>query len=109
MQPQLAERGLPHHNTSRQPSVDLRNRVEDRNRSAQQTKGNNSDTRPVNTDGLAGSTNDTQMIGLGGGAPGPSFGLNAPLHQGRLNQSGDINFDNSLSTSTWGYSLPMGF
>ena len=51
----------------------------------------------------------TQMVGLGGGAPGPSFGLNAPLQQGRFNQYGDINFDNSLSTSTEGYSLPMGF
>jgi hypothetical protein len=109
MQPYLAEGGLPHHNIVRQPSVDLPNRVEDRNRSAQQTEGNNSDTSPVNTDGPARSTNDTQMIGLGGGTPGPSFGLNAPLHQGRLNQSGDINFDNSLSTSTGGYSLPMVF
>ena len=51
----------------------------------------------------------TQMVGLGGGAPGPSFGLNAPLQQGRFNQSGDIDFDNSLSTSTGCYSLPMGF
>ena len=49
------------------------------------------------------------MVGLGGGAPGPSIGLNASLQQGRFNQSGDINFDNSLSTSTGGYSLPMGF
>ena len=86
------------------------NRVEDRNRSAQLTEGNNSDTRPVNPDGPAGSANDTQMVGLGGaGAHNPSFGLNAPLQQGRLNQSGEINFDNSLSTSTGGYSLPMGF
>ena len=64
---------------------------------------------PVNSEGPAGSTNDTQMVGLGGGAPGLSFGLNASLQQGRFNQSGDINFDNSLSTSTGGYSLPMGF
>jgi hypothetical protein len=77
MQPQLAEGGLPHHNTVGQPSVDLPNRVEERNRSAQLTEGNNSDTRPVNPDGPAGSTNDTQMVGLGGEAPGPSFGLNA--------------------------------
>jgi hypothetical protein len=81
MQPQLAEGGPPHHNTVRQPSVDLPNWVEDQNRSAQLTEGNNSDTRPVNPDGPAGSTNDTQMVGLGRGAPGPSFGLNAPLQQ----------------------------
>jgi hypothetical protein len=49
------------------------------------------------------------MVGLGGGAPGPSFGLNAPLQQGRFNQSEDINFDNSVSTFTGGYSLPMRF
>ena len=52
VQPQLAEGGPPHHNSVRQPSVDLPNRVEDRNRSAQLTEGNNSDTRPVNPDGL---------------------------------------------------------
>jgi hypothetical protein len=109
MQPQLAEVGPPHHNTVRQPSVDLSNRVEDRNRSAQLTEGSNSDTRPVNSDGPAGSTNDTQKVGIGVGAPGPSFGLNASLQQGRFNQSGDINLDNSLSISTGGYSLPMGF
>jgi ATP-dependent Zn protease len=51
VQPQLAEGGPPHHNSVRQPSVDLPNRVEDRNRSAQLTEGNNSDTRPVNPDG----------------------------------------------------------
>ena len=102
MQPQLAEGGPPHHNPVRQPSVDLPNQVEDRNRSAQLTEGNNSITRPVNPDRPAGSTNDTQMAGLGGGAPGPSFGLNAPLQQGRFNQSGDIYFDDSLSTSTGG-------
>jgi hypothetical protein len=39
----------------------------------------------------------------------PSFGLNAPLQQGRFNQYGDINFYNSFSSSTEGYSLPMGF
>ena len=77
MQPQLAAGEPTHHNTVRQPSVDLPNRVEDRNRSAQLTEGNSSDTRPVNHDGTAGSTNDTQIVGLGGGAPGPSFGLNA--------------------------------
>jgi hypothetical protein len=65
MQPQLAEVGPPHHNTVRQPSVDLSNRVEDRNRSAQLTEGSNSDTRPVNSDGPAGSTNDTQKVGIG--------------------------------------------
>ena len=77
MQPQLAEGGPPHHNTVRQSSVNLPNRVENRNRSAQLTEGKNSDKRPVNPDRPAGSTNDTQMVGLGGGAPGPSFGLNA--------------------------------
>jgi hypothetical protein len=77
MQPQLAAGEPTHHNTVRQPSVDLPNRVEDRNRSAQLTEGNNSDTRPVNPDGPTGSTNDTEMVGLGGGAAGPSFGLNA--------------------------------
>ena len=100
MQPQLAEGGHPHHNTVRQPSVSLPNRVEDQNRSAQLTEGNNSDTRPVNPDGPAGSMNDTQIVGLGGAAPGPAFCLNAPLQQGRFNQSGDIYFDDSLSTST---------
>ena len=49
------------------------------------------------------------MVGLDGRAPGPSFGLNAPLQQGRFNQYGDINFYNSFSSSTEGYSLPMGF
>ena len=103
MQPQLVEGGPSHHNTVRQQSVDWPNRVEDRNRSAQLTEGNNRDTSPVNPDGSVGSTNYTQMVGLGGGAPGgPSFGLNAPLQQGRFNQSGDIDFDNSLSTSTGG-------
>jgi hypothetical protein len=102
MHPQLAEGGPSHHNTVRQPSVDWPNRVEDRNRSAQLTEGNNRDTSPVNPDGSAGSTNYTQMVGLGGGAPSPSFGLNAPLQQGRFNQSGDIDFYNSLSTSTGG-------
>ena len=81
MQPQLAEGGPSHHNTVRQQSVDWPNRVEDRNRSAQLTEGNNRDTSPVNPDGSAGSTNYTQMVGLGGGSSGPSFGLNAPLQQ----------------------------
>jgi hypothetical protein len=51
----------------RQPSVDLPNRIEDRNRSDQLTEGNNSDTMPVNPDGPVGSTNDTQIVVLGGG------------------------------------------
>ena len=108
MQPQLDEGGPPH-NTVRQPSVVLSNRVEDRNRSAQQTEDNNSDTRPVNPDGPAGSTNDTQMVGLGGWAPGPSIRLNAPLQQGMFNQSGDINFDNRLSSSTGVIPFQWGF
>ena len=77
MQRQLAAGEPPHHNIVRKPSVDLPNQVEDRNRSAQLTEGNNSDTRSIIPDGPAGSTNDTQMVGLGGGAAGPSFGLNA--------------------------------